>query len=398
MSERPRILCVDDEIHVLESLKLTLRKDFDVRASTSAAKALEMLESMGPFAVVVSDMRMPEMSGAEFLAQVRERAPDSVRVLLTGQADLPSSIAAVNEGQIYRFLTKPCAAPRLREVLRDAVEQYRLIVSERVLLDQTLKGSIEALFQVLAIASPPAFGRGHRIKAYAARMAQVLPPRQRTYVQLAAMFSQIGFITLPPETAEKLYNGAPLDLEEQAMVRKLPGTAQRLIRRIPRLEPVVALLDQLDASPPFEPTTVESPAPGLQVLRVARDFEMLEERGHTPTEAMRILERSDAGYDGGLLSGFAGELGIPSGADAVTTIPTAEVRVGMVLAEDLRTSHGILLASRGMEISDHLLERIENLLRTRQLRPTLKVLADDTATTHDAEGVGEHEQARALRG
>jgi DNA-binding NtrC family response regulator len=113
--------------------------------ATSGKAGLERLSSDGPFAVVVSDMRMPEMNGAAFLAQVRERAPDTVRVLLTGQADLDSAIAAVNEGQIFRFLTKPCAPEMLISSLRAAEEQHRLITAERVLLEQTLHGAVKAL-------------------------------------------------------------------------------------------------------------------------------------------------------------------------------------------------------------------------------------------------------------
>src|ERR1700712_1968104 len=106
VSERPRILLVDDEPALLEGLERHLRKPFEVHTSTSAAQALELIALKGPFAVVVSDMRMPHVNGAVFLARVREIAPDTVRLLLTGHADTESAIAAVNEGQIFRFLTK----------------------------------------------------------------------------------------------------------------------------------------------------------------------------------------------------------------------------------------------------------------------------------------------------
>ena len=96
----PRLLCVDDEPMVLEGLTLHLRRAFKLFTAPGGAAGLELIKKEGPFAVVMSDMRMPGMNGAEFLSKVREGWPDTVRILLTGQADLDSAISAVNEGQI----------------------------------------------------------------------------------------------------------------------------------------------------------------------------------------------------------------------------------------------------------------------------------------------------------
>src|SRR5208282_5972980 len=100
MSER--VLFVDDEPQVLEGIQRSLRKQVAIHTATSGAEGLRLLSEMGPFAVVVSDMRMPIMSGAQFLARVREQTPDTVRMILSGHADLAATIAAVNEGHIYR--------------------------------------------------------------------------------------------------------------------------------------------------------------------------------------------------------------------------------------------------------------------------------------------------------
>src|SRR4030042_1805929 len=93
-----------------------------------------------PYAVIVSDLKMPGMNGIKFLSKVREMAPDSVRVMLTGFAELQTAIDAVNEGNIFRFLTKPCPPDILSRALDMGIEQYRLITAERELLEQTLKG------------------------------------------------------------------------------------------------------------------------------------------------------------------------------------------------------------------------------------------------------------------
>ena len=124
MTEKIHVLCVDDEPRLLEGLTLQLRKHFRVSTATTGQKGLEIVDRDPP-AVVVSDMRMPEMNGATFLGHIVERAPNIVRILLTGHADVESAIAAVNHGQIFRYLTKPCPPELLLSVIRAAAEEHQ---------------------------------------------------------------------------------------------------------------------------------------------------------------------------------------------------------------------------------------------------------------------------------
>ena len=125
---KPHILCVDDEPQVLESIKLNLRRSYSVSTALNGVEALTVLSQSQDIAVIVSDMRMPSMNGAVFLAKARQLAPDAVRMLLTGQSDIDTAIAAVNDGQIFRFLTKPCAPTVLLDAMAAAVTQQRLII------------------------------------------------------------------------------------------------------------------------------------------------------------------------------------------------------------------------------------------------------------------------------
>lgn len=127
---------------------------------------IDAVSHEGPFAVVVSDLRLPGMDGLAFLDRVKEMSPDTIRILLSGNADLESAIAAIDQGNVFRILQKPCEKTELVEVLNAAVEQYRLVTSEKVLLTQTLHGSVKALCDLLALANPAAFSRGMRAKQY----------------------------------------------------------------------------------------------------------------------------------------------------------------------------------------------------------------------------------------
>lgn len=129
-----RVLLVDDEQAILDGLRRQLRTKFDITTALGGEEALRVMAAAAPFAVVMSDMRMPRMDGVAFLTAVREKYPDTVRLLLTGQTDMQSTIDAINLGQIHKFLMKPCPASAIEAVIRDAAELHRQAVSERDLV------------------------------------------------------------------------------------------------------------------------------------------------------------------------------------------------------------------------------------------------------------------------
>jgi len=139
MNSLPRVLCVDDEPLLLAGLSAALHGRYEVTTARSGPEALRRLFECGPFAVVVADLKMPDMDGIRFLSQVRDMAPDTVRILLTGHADLDSAIGAVNQGYIFRFLKKPCPTEVLLMALEDGVNQARLVTRDRELLEKRLE-------------------------------------------------------------------------------------------------------------------------------------------------------------------------------------------------------------------------------------------------------------------
>jgi len=118
---KPRLLLVDDERNVADGVALHLRRSYEIVIRTSGASGLEALTSGEPFTAVISDLRRPQMDGVEVLKEVRQRAPDTTRILLTGYADLTAAVAAVNEAGVHRFLTKPCPPAHLARALEEAI-------------------------------------------------------------------------------------------------------------------------------------------------------------------------------------------------------------------------------------------------------------------------------------
>lgn len=375
---RACILCVDDEPNVLQGLQLNLRRRYEVKIAPSGAAALAMIEREGPPTVVLSDMRMPGMDGAKLLAEVNKVAPDTVRMLLTGQTDLESAVAAINEGQIFRFLTKPCSPDVLGTAVEAAVELHRLRTGERVLLEQTLRGSMEAMMGVLSLANPLAFGRAARIKRTASALAQKLSVESPWEVEIAAMLSQIGAITLSAAVVEKLYRGEALAESERAGADELPQVASRLIAAIPRLEGVRAILDaQAPGVAAGDRANGSAEAAAGQVrgaiLRLAIEYDSLEARGASPEVAVAELGSSSRRHDPRVLQAFAE---ISAGKAAFVELHDVrlnEVRSGMILAEDMRGMTGVLLAPRGFEVTEALVSRFKNF-RDGTVKEPVRVL------------------------
>jgi response regulator RpfG family c-di-GMP phosphodiesterase len=357
---RPRLLCVDDEPHVLEGLRDVLCRRFDVRVATSGVEGLELLQTEpDAFAVVISDMRMPQMAGAEFLRAARTIAPDTTRMLLTGHADLEAAIRAVNGARLFRFLTKPCDAQELIAACTAAVDQHRVQTAERDLLEQTLRGSVDALAEVLALANPVAFGRGGRVKELAGRLARAVELPDWWEVEVAAMLAHIGAVTLPQPTAEKLYAGAPLTGAEAEMVARAPLITRALLSKIPRLEGVIEILAKY-TQPLAAENEPENPIPvGSRVLRIASDYADLEAE-HADADVALGAMRGRGIYDQQLLRVFAGLVGAGLSAP-VREVCVCELSVGTMLVEDVRSVGGVLLVARGQRVTEQLIERLMNL-------------------------------------
>lgn len=359
---RPRMLCVDDDRDVLDGLRDVLRRSFDVHSAASGPEGLAILRrDPESFAIVLSDMRMPRMSGADFLRAARVAAPDAVRLLLTGDADVPTAISAVNHGQLFRFLTKPCDSHELLRTCAAALGQHRLQSAERVVLQETLRGSVDALAEVLALTNPAAFGRGNRVRELAGALARQAKLPNWWEVEVAAMFAQVGAVTLPQATAEKLYVGVALTEPEAEMVRRVPHITKRLLSKIPRLDGVIELLEthldnlgseEADGAPSATP-------PGARALRIAIDYAELEAQRVPANVALGAMRNRDI-YDRGLMDIFTTVVGV-SGAAHVLEVSVVDLRVGMMLADDARTPRDGLLIARGQRVTERLLERLLNL-------------------------------------
>jgi response regulator RpfG family c-di-GMP phosphodiesterase len=376
----PRILLVDDEVAILDALRRQLRRIFEVTTATGGVEALDVMRSTAPFAAIVSDMRMPGMDGATFLAAARSTHPDTVRMLLTGQADMQSAIAAINDGQIYRFLTKPCPTETLVDAIRDGVTIYRQITAEKDVLERTLRTAVQSLVDVLSLANPTAFSRAVRVSQLVTDLCDLLGVNADWQIEVSGLLGQLGAVTVPTAVLDKIDAGLLLTDEEQEMVGAVPAVSEKLIRTIPRLEGLAAAIGQQrlrydgHLSRPGQPVGDDLPI-AARLLHFAVDVDTMRSQ-RLPVLAALDRMRKDAGsYDPRILAVWERSVeGQGALGEAVpVTVEFHELTPGMVLLEDVLSARGVVLLGRGSSVTEALLQRLRNHVKHSGLSGTIVV-------------------------
>jgi CheY-like chemotaxis protein len=349
-----RVLFVDDEPNVLGALQRILRPlrhEWEMRFASGGVEALAFLAEC-PADVLVTDMRMPGMDGATLLHHIMVFYPDTTRILLTGDPGRDAAMNAVNKAQIFRFLAKPCPPDQLIAAVEAGVMQHRLVNAERSILKETLIGCIKALVDVLAIANPVAFGRASRVKRVCMEFAEPIQLKDFWQLEAAALLSQIGYLSLPPELVERLYYGEQLSPAEQTLAAGVPEVTMTLLENIPRLDPVIQILVALnwpdEAVMRLGDGTVGM---GTRILGLVLEYDLLVTQGHAVDVAVQTLRRRSSRFGEALIEQFAHHLGAGSGKNEARTIPLRAVQPGMVIMQDVRTQLGTLLVPRGFEVT-----------------------------------------------
>ncbi|MRS05984.1 response regulator, partial [bacterium] len=247
------IFLVDDEPKVLNALTRELNSCHfnDIVTAKDGIQAIELLRTTPDIAVIVSDYRMPGLDGISFLREAQQICPDATRMILSGVADLEMATNAINLGQIFRLLLKPCPPEHFIASVKAGIRQYELVTSERDLLQKTLKGSIKILTDLLAAINPDSFSQSTRISALTRKFATSLGLINAWELELAGVLCRIGCVTVPPEVLETWMKGRILDDDQRRMIDSVGKIGHHLLRNIPRLENIAEGI--LYQSTPFQP-------------------------------------------------------------------------------------------------------------------------------------------------
>lgn len=377
------ILLVDDELNVLSGFQRTLRNRFSIDTATSGDVALEKVRRSGPFAVIVADMQMPGVSGLDLLVKVQTLAPDTVRMMLTGNADQKTAVDAVNHGHVFRFLNKPCSSESLVQALEAALKQYALITAERELLESTLNGTIRLLTEVLAGLYPQAFGRSEQVRDYVREYTQFFKFKPSWDLEAAALLAPIGYLTMPAALIEKSRSGQLLTPAEHNLLERLPEIGANLLSHIPRLEPVAAIVryqgKHYDGKgyPPDNVAGEDIPI-GARILKVLHDLALLEAQANDKPQALMAMKQQPGTYDPQVLdSAFACfDVYLQKSAatqNIIRPYALCDLRVGQVLASDVQTTGGLLVAAGGTELSNIVLHRLRNFAELNPIQQPIYI-------------------------
>lgn len=380
-SKHIKVLMIDDEVKVLFGLRRLLRHFCDLATAESGGEGLRLMDERGPFHVVFTDMRMPEMDGVEFLQAAQRKHPDTVYVMLTGNADQKTAIDAINKGQIFRFINKPCPADALEHLIVEAGRRYEVQRAEKALFRETLQGSVRLLIDTIMI-SHPALGRASELIAKdvdVMRETLGLVPDWR--LPLAASLSLLGCsVSLSEDEVGQLS-------DEQLATGAEVGA--RLLRRIPRLEEVAETVGRQRESGGMSEAYAANRASarvetGARLLRFVVDLHRETEAcGGKRDMALRQLERRRGEYDQRLIRAAKGAMDrmtrqYESKACRVRVrVPLRRLDPGMQLAEDVDTEEGKLLLREGQVLTAVTVERLRYSCKLNVRGNEVVVLLDE---------------------
>ncbi|HBN51443.1 MULTISPECIES: HD domain-containing phosphohydrolase [Thalassospira] len=385
--EKSKVLFVDDDKNLLHALQRKMRHKYDFEIAIGGQEALRILMEDGPFAVCIADMRMPGMDGVKLLTEIGRVSPDTVRMMLTGNADQHTAVEAINRGHIFRFFSKPCDDEILEQGINDAIRQYHLITAERDLLEQTLAGSVKVLTDVLAQLNPLIFGRSMRVKSWCDMIARDIGYPQPWELGLAALLAPIGLVSLPPETLARLAMGKVLQPLERDLLKRTPEVGKRLISNIPRLNHIGEIVylqfrnfDGTGFPTDNSPKGTDIPL-GARVLRILNDLAEISTSDMPLAQNFDELKEHSHRYDPELFGQISDLLAIVDDSYDVDIHPKGReqdillksLRVHDFLMTDIETVDGHVLLTHGNHVSEVQLQRLRVFQQIHKFHEPIRI-------------------------
>ena len=381
------ILLVDDEANILHSYRRQLQRHYKFETALSGPEGLMKIKENKQFAVVISDKNMPKMDGIEFLKKVKEHSPETVRIMLTGFVDVETSIKAVNEGNIFRFLTKPCSPSLLRDAIDAGIKQYQLITAEKELLGKTLGGSIKIMTEILSMVDSSTFGFVVKLRDMVKKAAVNYKMYNSWEVELAAMLSMIGFITVPAETRDKFFTAKELMSKETEMINEAPRVGSKLISHIPRLESIAKIVlyqnKNYDGSgfPNDKITGLDIPE-GARIIRILVDILQLENKGIYNEEMKKAMLDRPGWYDNQILNELLNAFESSVTRNKMSTLEEDIndinlLKVGDLVQTKIETYEGKLLLEAGIQVTQPLLLNLMNYERLGRVKHPIRIVRQE---------------------
>ena len=409
------ILIVDDEPIVLAALKETLlRESYDVTATNSPAQALDILHQR-QFSVIISDHRMPEMTGLEFLVEAKKIQPDTSRILITAVLSLPTIIDSINKGEIFRFLAKPWLREELTATVRNAVQRYELIVQNQHLQTETstlnvqladanraletqvrtleqqkreldhanaalatnFDKSLDLVYRILNTYDPLLGSQIKVVTDICNKMADTdyFNVEEKHVLRASAGLCDIGLIGVSRELLRAFRTQQPLGENEQLILRNHPVYGQALASFVDNLttvgDTIRAHHERWDGSGYPDGLKGEKIPWTARCLAVAVGY---VESSLPKEQAIEwVLAQSGSGFDPEAVRLFLKVTHLLLLPRQLKEILLEDLRPGMMLANGIYNPHGLLLIGEGQELTPATIAKIRNYSQMHQINQQLLV-------------------------
>jgi response regulator RpfG family c-di-GMP phosphodiesterase len=350
-------------------------------------EGLEVIKNTPNIMVIVSDYHMPGMDGIQFLNEAQKISPDSTRIMLTGAAGLDMAIQAINFGHLFRFLVKPCSAEVLIPTIKAGIRQYQLITGEREILQKTLNGSIKIMIDLLSILNPEIFLQASRLRDLVRKLAVEMKMENIWEVELAALLSRIGSVTVPQDIINNWMQGFLLEEKEAKIIQSIPQIGENLIRNLPRFENVargIGAQNYCYINPEKkigELSGDQIPLIG-RILKLVIDYDRYFEILQDSQLAFAEIMNHSKEYDPKLLMVFREKvlalLGETEKKSTISIQTERKVNIedlvpGMILKRNVVDQNGRLIVARGTVITEILRIRLGNFFWCQAITDPLVV-------------------------
>lgn len=377
MEDRPRVLLVDDEQNILNAYKrkFRLNSDFELITALGGEVAIDLAKQNAEekeFSVIISDMRMPNINGVELLQKMQNISPNTVRLMLTGNADQETAIQAINQGKIFRFFNKTGSDEDFEEGIRDALEQYKLITAEKELTEKTLTGSLRVLVDLLEVTKPETFKHTNRLKNWARNILVELRPEKCWEINIAIQLAHIGEIMLPEPLTKKYYSRKELKEDEQKVIHEIPQISSDLLRKIPRLENISKIILhqdlRYDGSNNLHNLSVKGKdiPYGARLLKILNDIAYISGENDPNLSTFEQIDKQKHYYDPDILTSvrqyFLGKEDKPEiqYIDKPISVPISELKEGDKLLSSIVSENESLLLISGSYLTQSQIKMLHN--------------------------------------
>lgn len=371
-----RILMVDDEEEILNSFKRLVRKQYKLDVFSNPEEALKHLSPDAPYKVVISDYQMPQMKGTKFLMEVKKIIPDAARMLLTGQASMQGAITAVNQGQIFRFLTKPIDLKDYFAAVEQGIRQYELMQTERTLLKETLMGSLKVLGDVLNLVQPYLYGRATRQQYYLKQISEHLDIKDFWQIEVASILNCLSYIGLRQDIITAIEERTELNEEQKSLLHQAAKTAAETIQHIPRLDNVTKIImsqnDDFSGESSKDFLTLPLVTQGVILLQVVQEFDRLVRDANQHQSALVETLAKHIPCSAEVVAALR-EISIKMETEQVKKIRISELHANMLLLEDIITKDNKLIMAKGQPLSQLVVIKIKQLSQEQELQEPITV-------------------------